>query len=88
MKKNIKTFLLIIPMLLLFEIGVSGATATGRARASEPRDVNKSVFVWTSQTLEPITTWELAEIVVTTLKGNLQVQATGACRLSFYVKVK
>ena len=88
MRKKIKTFLLIIPMLLLVEIGVSGATATGRARASEPRDVNKSVFVWTSQTLEPITTWELAEIVVTTLKGNLQVQATGACRLSFYIKVK
>lgn len=88
MKKNIKTFLLLIPMLLLFETGASGAAAADRATASEPRDVNKPVFVWTSQTLEPITTWELAEIVVSPLKGNLQVQARGACRLSFYVKVK
>jgi hypothetical protein len=88
MKKFIKTFLLIIPMLLLFETGASGATATSRTASGEPKDINRSVFVWTSQTLEPITTWELAEIVVSPLKGNLQVQARGACRLSYYVKVK
>ena len=75
-------------MLLLFETGASGAAATGHTTASEPRDVNKPVFVWTSQTLEPITTWELAEIVVSPLKGNLQVQARGACRLSLTSKVK
>ena len=88
MKKNIKTFLLIIPMLLLFETGALGASATGRAVSIEPKGVNQPVFIWTSQTLEPITTWELAEIVVSPQKGNLQVQAKGACRLSFYVKVK
>lgn len=88
MKKNIKTFLLIIPMLLLFETSASGAAAADRATASKLSDVNKPVFVWTSQTLEPITTWELAEIVVSPLKGNLQVQATGACRLSLTSKVK
>ena len=64
MKKNIKTFLLIIPMLLLFETGALGASATGRAVSIEPKGVNQPVFIWTSQTLEPITTWELAEIVV------------------------
>ena len=88
MNKYFKTFLMIIPMLFLFETGASGATAAERATARKLSDVNKPVFIWTSQTLEPITTWELAEIVVSPLKGNLQVQAKGACRLSLTSKVK
>jgi hypothetical protein len=88
MKKCLKTVLFILPMLLLFKPGASGATAADRATASNLSVVSNPLFIWTSQTLEPITTWELAEIVVSPLKGNLQVQARGACRLSFYVKVK